>query len=74
MFTDVMHSVCSLHGDEYGERPQDLSFLERQQVANSACEWGSACNAGAGMGRVVPDLSSVGRYAIFVRCSRGSNP
>jgi hypothetical protein len=67
MFTDVMHSVSSHHGDEYGKRPQDLPFVEGQEVANSACEWGSACNAGAGMGRVVPDLYSVGRYAIFVR-------
>jgi NitT/TauT family transport system substrate-binding protein len=67
MFTDVMHSVSTHHGDEYGKRPQDLPFVEGQEVANSACEWGSACNAGAGMGRVVPDLYSVGRYAIFVR-------
>ena len=68
MFTDdMMHSVSSHHGDEYGKRPQDLPFVEGQEVANSACEWGSACNAGAGMGRVVPDLYSVGRYAIFVR-------
>src|SRR5215218_9010388 len=67
MFTDVMHSVSTHHGDEYGKRPQDLPFVEGQEVANSACEWGSACNAGAGMGRVVPDLYSVGRYAMFVR-------
>jgi NitT/TauT family transport system substrate-binding protein len=62
----VMHSVSSHRGDEYGRRPQDLPFIQEQEVANSACEWGTACNAGAGMGRVVPDLYSVGRYAIFV--------
>jgi NitT/TauT family transport system substrate-binding protein len=67
MLTDVMHSVSSHLGDEYGQRPQDLPFMQGQEVANSACEWGTACNAGAGMGRVVPDLYSVGRYAIFVR-------
>ena len=67
MLTDVMHSVSSHRGDEYGQRPQDLPFTQGQEVANSACEWGTACNAGAGMGRVVPDLYSVGRYAIFVR-------
>src|SRR5919112_4722678 len=67
MLTNVMHSVASHQGDEYGQRPQDLPFVQEQEVANSACEWGTACNAGAGMGRVVPDLYSVGRYAIFVR-------
>ena len=67
MLTDVMHSVSSHRGDEYGQRPQDLPFVQGQQVANSACEWGTACNAGAGMGRIVPDLYSVGRYAIFAR-------
>jgi ABC-type nitrate/sulfonate/bicarbonate transport system substrate-binding protein len=67
MLTDVMHSVSSHRGDEYGQRPQDLPFVQGEEVANSACEWGTACNAGAGMGKVVPDLYSVGRYAIFVR-------
>jgi NitT/TauT family transport system substrate-binding protein len=67
ILTDVMHSVSSHRGDEYGQRPQDLPFVQGEEVANSACEWGTACNAGAGMGRVVPDLYSVGRYAIFVR-------
>ena len=67
MLTDVMHSVSGHQGDEYGQRPQDLPFVREEKVANSACEWGTACNAGAGMGRVVPDLYSVGRYAIFVR-------
>jgi NitT/TauT family transport system substrate-binding protein len=66
MLADVMHSVSGHRGDEYGRRPQDLPFVQEQEVANSACEWGTACNAGAGMGRVVPDLYSVGRYAIFV--------
>src|ERR687883_996993 len=67
MLTDVMHSVSSHRGDEYGQRPESLPFVRGAPVANAACEWGTACNAGAGMGRVVPDLYSVGRYAIFAR-------
>src|SRR5215217_359412 len=67
LLTHVMHSVSSHRGDEYGQRPQYLPFVQEQEVAKSACEWGTACNAGAGIGRVVPDLYSVGRYAIFVR-------
>lgn len=66
MLSEVMHSVSGHRGEEYGKRPQDLPFVDGEEVANSACEWGSACNAGAGMGKVVPDLYSVGRYAIFV--------
>jgi NitT/TauT family transport system substrate-binding protein len=67
MLADVMHSVSSHQGDSYRERPQDLPFVSDQQVANSACHWGSACNAGAGMGRFVRDLYTVGRHAIFAR-------
>ena len=54
MLTDVMHSVSSHHGDEYGQRPQDLPFVREEEVANSACEWGTACNAGAGMAGLCP--------------------
>jgi NitT/TauT family transport system substrate-binding protein len=66
MQSGVMHSVSSHRGDEYRQRPQDLPFVSDIEVANSACHWGSACNAGAGMGRFVRDLYTVGRYAIFV--------
>ena len=61
----VMHAVSSHQGDNYGERPQDLPFVQQKKVTNSACEWGTACNAGAGLGRLVPDLYTVGRFAIF---------
>ena len=64
---EVMHAVSSHTGDSYGSRPQDIPFVRQQKVANSACEWGTACNAGAGMGKLVPDLYTVGRYAIFVK-------
>lgn len=67
LLPEVMHAVSSHKGDTYGERPQDLPFVQQQKVTNSACEWGTACNAGAGMGKLVPDLYTVGRYAIFVR-------
>ena len=67
LLAGVMHAVSSHQGDAYGRRPQDLPFVRGAPVANSACEWGTACNAGAGMGRLVPDLYSVGRYAIFTR-------
>ena len=67
LLPEVMHAVSSHKGDNYGERPQDLPFVQQQKVTNSACEWGTACNAGAGMGKLVPDLYTVGRYAIFVR-------
>lgn len=67
MLPEVMHAVSSHKGDNYGERPQDLPFVRQQKVTNSACEWGTACNAGAGMGRLVPDLYTVGRFAIFTK-------
>src|SRR5579883_3481395 len=67
MLQDVMHSVSSHHGDVYGQRPQDLPFVQHMEVVNSACQWGTACNAGAGMGKLVPDLYTVGRFALFTR-------
>jgi hypothetical protein len=65
LLTDVMHDVSSHGRDAYFERPQDRPFREGIQLANSACEWGSVCNAGAGMGRFVPDLYGVARNAFF---------
>lgn len=67
LLTEVMHDVSSHGADPYLQRPQDKPFLEGMEVANSACEWGSVCNAGAGMGRFIPDLYGVARYAFFVR-------
>jgi NitT/TauT family transport system substrate-binding protein len=70
---DVMHAVSSHARSEYFKRPQDAPFLEAaaEPVANSACEWGSVCNAGAGMGRFVPDLYGVARFTIFARRDAG---
>ncbi|HLW46659.1 MAG TPA: hypothetical protein VKW09_02720 [bacterium] len=68
---DVMHQVSSHARSEYFQRPQDAPFLDGAAVANSACEWGAVCNAGAGMGRFVPDLYGVARFAIFARPDAG---
>jgi hypothetical protein len=66
LLVDVMRNVSGHGADGYFQRPQDEPFLKGQEVANSACEWGSVCNAGAGMGRFVPDLYGVARYGFFV--------
>ena len=71
MLQEVMHAVSSHLGDQYGQRPQDVPFVRQMEVVNSACQWGTACNAGAGMGRLVPDLYTVGRFALFTKA--GSN-
>ena len=68
---EIMHKVSTHAGSPYFERPQDRPFREAVQVANSACEWGSVCNAGAGMGKFVPDLYGVARFAIFARPKSG---
>ena len=51
----------------YKDRPQDKPFLEGTQAIGNACAWGSVCNAGAGMGKFVPDAYGVARHAIYVR-------
>lgn len=72
LLTDVMHDVSSHGRDAYFDRPQDKPFLAGAlEVANSACEWGSVCNAGAGMGKFVADLYGVARFAIFARPDSG---
>jgi hypothetical protein len=68
---DVMHRVSSHARSEYFRRPQDAPFFDGAPVANSACEWGAVCNAGAGMGRFVPDLYGVARFAILARPDAG---
>jgi NitT/TauT family transport system substrate-binding protein len=65
LLSDVMHDVSTHGADPYFGRPQDKPFRQGAEVANSACEWGSVCNVGAGMGRFVPDLYGVARNAFF---------
>jgi len=53
--------------DSYKERPQDLPFIQGTEIVQSACAWGSVCNAGAGMGKFVPDVHGESPWGIFVR-------
>jgi NitT/TauT family transport system substrate-binding protein len=61
--------MSSWQGKQYKERPQDQPFVgtaEPVDVINH-CAWGSICNAGAGLGKFVPDAYGVARWAIYVR-------
>jgi hypothetical protein len=62
-----MHAISSHGSDPYLQRPQDKPYLGGEQVCSSACHWAVPMNAGAGMGKFVPDVYGVARYAIFVR-------
>src|ERR671932_1723795 len=67
---DVVSGIMSSwQGRAYKERPQDEPFVgtaEPVDVINH-CAWGSVCNAGAGLGRLVPTAYGVARWAIYVR-------
>ena len=52
---------------KYFDRPQDRPFAEGRTVIQSACAWGSICNASAGMGKFVPDCYGISPWGIFVR-------
>jgi ABC-type nitrate/sulfonate/bicarbonate transport system substrate-binding protein len=53
---------------DYKDRPQDKPYAEGEaEVLQSACAWGSICNASAGMGRFVKDCYGISPWAIFVR-------
>ncbi len=67
LLAELMHQVSGHRGDAYKARPQDRPFVEALPAVNSACHWGSVCNAGAGMGRFVPDVYGVARFGIYVR-------
>jgi NitT/TauT family transport system substrate-binding protein len=57
----------SWKGMEYFGRPQDKPYAAGEEIVQSACAWGSMCNASAGMGRFVTDCYGVSPWAIFVR-------
>jgi NitT/TauT family transport system substrate-binding protein len=60
--------MSSWQGKQYLERPQDQPFVggaEPVDIINH-CAWGSVCNAGAGLGKFVPDAYGVARWAIYV--------
>lgn len=67
---DIVSGIMSSwSGKQYLQRPQDQPFLgdsEPVDVINH-CAWGSVCNAGAGLGKFVPDAYGVARWAIYVR-------
>ena len=63
----VRGQMASWKGKAYLERPQDQPFQGGEQTITNACAWGSVCNAGAGMGKFVPDAYGVARWAIYVR-------
>ncbi len=67
----TMYKVVNWDQEKYLERPQDMPFVQDQAVCNSACQWAVPMNAAAGMGRVVPDVYSVARFALFVRPESG---
>ena len=58
---------ASWKGMEYFERPQDKPYTDGEDVIQGACEWGSICNASAGMGRFVSNAYGLSPWAIFVR-------
>jgi len=53
---------------KYLSRPQDQPYTQsREDVIQGACMWGTICNAGAGMGRLVPDAYGHSPWGIYVR-------
>jgi NitT/TauT family transport system substrate-binding protein len=67
---DVVNGIMSSwKGKEYKGRPQDEPFMGQSEPVDviNHCSWGSVCNAGAGMGKFVPDAYGVARWALFVR-------
>jgi NitT/TauT family transport system substrate-binding protein len=58
----------SWKGLDYFSRPQDQPYTQaKEDVIQGACEWGTICNASAGMGKVVADAFGDSPWAIFVR-------
>lgn len=67
---DIVSGIMSSwKGKQYLERPQDEPFVGRSESVDiiNHCAWGSVCNAGAGLGKFVPDAFGVARWAIYVR-------
>jgi NitT/TauT family transport system substrate-binding protein len=67
---DVVNGIMSSwKGIEYKDRPQDAPFTGQAEPVDviNHCSWGSVCNAGAGMGKFVPDAYGVARWGLYVR-------
>jgi len=61
---DVVRGIqSSWRGKEYLERPQDTPFRGKSEPVDviNHCAWGSVCNAGAGLGKFVPDACGIAR-------------
>ena len=65
---DVFHGTQNRWDDEsYFKRPQDMPYVNKEEVVQGACLWGTICNASAGMGKVVAGCHGESPWAIFVR-------
>jgi len=67
---DIVSGIqSSWKGIDYRARPQDRPFVGESEPVDviNHCAWGSVCNAGAGLGRFVPDAYGVARWALYVR-------
>ena len=67
---DIVSGIMSSwKGKHYLERPQDEPFVGSAEPVDiiNHCAWGSVCNAGAGLGKLLPDAYGVARWAIYVR-------
>src|SRR5215468_9679065 len=67
---DIVSGIMSSwKGKQYLERPQDQPFMGTAEPVDiiNHCAWGSVCNAGAGLGKFVPNAHGVARWAIYVR-------
>ena len=67
---DIVSGIMSSwQGKTYKERPQDQPFVGTSEPVDviNHCAWGSVCNAGAGLGKFVPEAYGVARWAIYVR-------
>src|SRR5919201_5233689 len=67
---DIISGIqSSWRGTDYKQRPQDKPFLGQAEPVDviNHCAWGSVCNAGAGMGKFVPDAYGVARWGLYVR-------
>jgi hypothetical protein len=67
---DIVSGIqASWRETDYKQRPQDRPFLGQSEPVDviNHCAWGSVCNAGAGMGKFVPDAYGVARWGLYVR-------
>ncbi|MBI3089455.1 MAG: ABC transporter substrate-binding protein [Candidatus Tectomicrobia bacterium] len=64
---EVLRGQMARWKNAYKERPQDIPFTTGEVSIGSACMWGTISNAGAGMGKFVPEVHGVSPWGIYVR-------